>query len=223
MPSTTRPSPEPSPISARAGSAGTRPPADRATTPTSRACLAPFADITARPRKYGLHGTLKPPFTLAPDSSPERLAEDVGAVAATLSPVRFAELKLVEIGPFLALVPQGEPGPLEAHAAALVARLDAHRAEPTDEDLARRRKTSLSARQEHLLETWGYPYVMDEFRFHITLTGPLPPEDRAQVREALDRWIGPVLPRPFEIGSICLFGEPANGFFRLIQRFPLTG
>ena len=183
----------------------------------------PAGDLTARPRKYGLHGTLKPPFRLAPSSSPERLAADVGAVAATLSPVRFPELELAEIGPFLALVPQGEPGPLEALAAALVSRLDAHRAAPSDGELARRRKASLSARQEALLETWGYPYVMEEFRFHVTLTGPLPPEERAPIRAALDRWIGPVLPQPFEIGSICLFGEAPDGFFHLIQRHPLTG
>ena len=36
-------------------------------------------------------------------------------------------------------------------------------------------KSGLTDRQEALLTQWGYPYVMEEFRFHITLTGALDP------------------------------------------------
>ncbi|ETX14924.1 phosphonate metabolism protein [Roseivivax halodurans JCM 10272] len=183
----------------------------------------PVAELTDRPRKYGLHATMKPPFRLAPYSSQDALAADIGDLAAAMSPVSFRALKLVSIGPFLALVPDGDPGPLEALAGAAVSRLDAHRAAPSAEELARRRKASLSMRQDRLLETWGYPYVMEEFRFHITLTGPLPQEERGHVREALGHWIDPVLPQPFVIGSICLFGEAQDGFFHLLHRFDLTG
>ncbi len=31
----------------------------------------------------------------------------------------------------------------------------------------------MSARQQDYLHRYGYPYVREEFRFHMTLTGPL--------------------------------------------------
>ncbi len=183
----------------------------------------PVAELTARPRKYGLHGTLKPPFRLAPSSDRARLEADLAALAATLPPVVLPRLRLVAIGPFLALVPEGDPAPLEALAATLVSRLDDHRAPPDAAELARRRRARLSPRQEALLERWGYPYVMEEFRFHVTLTGPLPPEERETARAALAAWIGPLLPEPFGIGSVCLFGEDDAGMFHLLQRYALSG
>jgi len=64
---------------------------------------------------------------------------------------------------------------------------------------------------------------MEEFRFHMTLTGDLPlPESRA-VAAVLDPWIAPHLPRPFAIDSLCLFGEAEDGRFHLIHRHTLTG
>ena len=47
---------------------------------------------------------------------------------------------------------------------------------PGAAELERRRKAGLSAAQEKMLLRWGYPYVLDEFRFHLTLTGRLQPE-----------------------------------------------
>src|SRR5262249_55850996 len=52
---------------------------------------------------------------------------------------------------------------------------DGFRAPLTDADRARRHPSRLTPRQRDYLERWGYPYVMEEFRFHMTLTGRLDP------------------------------------------------
>ncbi|TKA95193.1 DUF1045 domain-containing protein, partial [Cereibacter changlensis] len=90
-------------------------------------------------------------------------------------------------------------------------------------EIARRRPERLSPRQRGYLADWGYPYVMEEFRFHLTLTGDLPEAEAAQVEAVLAPVLAPLLPRPFRIGSLCLFGEAADGRFRLLERVALTG
>jgi hypothetical protein len=43
----------------------------------------------------------------------------------------------------------------------------------TEEELTRRRKAELTPEQDKLLVDWGYPWVLDEFNFHFSLTGSL--------------------------------------------------
>ena len=89
-------------------------------------------------------------------------------------------------------------------------------------ELARRRQARLSPAQEANLKRWGYPYVMDEFHFHITLTGPLPEPEHAPVEAALHRALAGKLPAPFEIPDLALMGEDAEGRFHLIHRYRLS-
>ncbi|MTJ05144.1 MAG: DUF1045 domain-containing protein [Sediminimonas qiaohouensis] len=183
----------------------------------------PVAEVTRQPRKYGFHGTLKPPFRLAGGCAPEDLAEAVELLAARLAPVRMPGLQLDRIGRFLALTPKGDGAELAALAGAVVTGLDAYRAPLTAEEFARRRPDRLDPRQRANLEQWGYPYVLEEFRFHLTLTGPME-ENRAQaVRAALAPVLEPLLPVPFEVPDICLFGEGEDGYFRLVHRYALSG
>ena len=179
--------------------------------------------ITATPRKYGFHGTLKPPFRLAQGSDTERLKSDIADLAAHLGHVKVPGLALQPIGSFLALVPDGDSPGLAALAAAVVSALDNHRAPPGAAELARRRAAGLSLRQETFLTRWGYPYVMEEFRFHLTLTGKLPPTDLARVAAALEPVLAPILPRPFKVQDLCLFGEDREGRFHLLRRYALSG
>ncbi|MAM63157.1 DUF1045 domain-containing protein [Maritimibacter sp. UBA3975] len=181
----------------------------------------PVASLTAAPRKYGFHGTLKPPFRLA--TSRAALEAYLGAFAADHAPVVLDGLRLARIGRFLALVPDGETTALSDLASGVVEALDHHRAAPGADELTRRRAGGLSARQEALLTTFGYPYVMEEFRFHFTLTGPLDPEDLTAVKSALEPVLAPLLPRPFVLRDLCLFGEDAAGMFHLLHRYALTG
>ncbi len=184
----------------------------------------PHLELTEAPRKYGFHGTLKPPFVLAEERGVSGLHGAMAALAPRLPRVKLDGLRLGAIGPFLALVPEAPCAALDDLAATLVEALDGFRAPPTAGELARRRAAGLSDRQEALLTRWGYPYVMEEFRFHVTLTGPIADDaERAAVRAALAPMVEPLLDRPFRIDDICLFGEGQDGRFRNLHRYALTG
>jgi len=197
---------------------GHRPPApDIAGLPAAR------EDITATPRKYGLHATIKPPFRLADGQSAEALNGALRDLCGQLVTIRLDGLDCAALGRFLALVPCGDTTALDTLAARVVRDLDRFREPPSEAELTRRRSGGLSPSQEGLLIQWGYPYVMDEFRFHITLTGKLPKAQTAAVREILEPHITPLLPRPFTIDALSLMGEDDEGVFHLIHRHALSG
>ena len=181
----------------------------------------PVTELAATPRKYGLHATLKPPFRLAGPRA--ALEADLAALAARRAPVILPGLGLSRIGGFVALTPEGDTTALTALAAEAVMALDAHRAPAPPDETARRRQAGLSPRQDAHLARWGYPYVMDEFRFHLTLTGKLAPAEAEAVIAALGPTLTPRLPRPYTVGALCLFGEDAAGMFHLLHRYRLTG
>lgn len=183
----------------------------------------PAARITEAPRRYGFHGTLKPPFRLAQGTAPGDLDAAVRGLAARLPPVVLPGLRMKLLGGFLALVPDGNAAPLAALAARVVRDLDPLRAPLTEAEIARRRPDRLTARQRDLLGQWGYPFVMEEFRFHLTLTGRLEPDMASRAADLLAAHFAPVLPRPFAVTELCLFGEPQDGPFRLLHRYALTG
>ena len=185
--------------------------------------VARRALVTA-PARYGFHGTLKPPFRLAEGREVSGLHNALCALAPRLPRLRLDGLRLADVGPFLALVPEGDTDALGAMAATLVEALDGFRAPPQTEEIARRRASGLTPRQETLLLKWGYPYVMDEFRFHVTLTGPIPDNaQRAEVAMALAPLFEAEIDSPFRIDDICLFGEGQDGRFRNLHRYALTG
>ena len=130
-------------------------------------------EITALPRHYGFHATLKAPFTPAPGLEADALLGDVEAFAAARRPLRV-RLRVDELAGFLALVP-AEPTPASTSSPRIAcATFDRHRAPLSPQDRDRRDVCTAQRRpsSEHL-ERWGYPYVLDRFRFHMTLTGPL--------------------------------------------------
>jgi Protein of unknown function (DUF1045) len=93
----------------------------------------------------------------------------------------------------------------------------------TPAEIARRRPETLTPRQRALLDVWGYPYVMEEFQFHLTLTGPLSAADLATTAEALAPHLLPILPRPFALQEFCLCGEDDGGMFHIIRRYAFSG
>lgn len=160
---------------------------------------------------------------LAPRRTPQALGQALADLAGNLAPVSLPGLRLARIGGFLALVPEGDAAPLAALAARVVAELDPFRAPLTGSEIARRRPERLSPRQRELLDLWGYPFVMEEFRFHLTLTDRLEPACADRTEAALTAFFAPVLPRPFQLRDLCLFGEGRDGLFRLLHRYTLSG
>ena len=181
------------------------------------------AALTQTPRKYGLHATIKPPFVLAEGTTADGLLAEFEALCTRLSPVTLDGLALTPLGRFLALTPEGGTAALNAMAAEVVRGLDTFRAPPSEADLARRRQANLTPAQEANLTKWGYPYVMEAFRFHITLTGKLPKGDLPQVTAALAPYITPHLPQPFILDSLTLVGQAEDGMFHEVHRAALSG
>ncbi|HXO70089.1 MAG TPA: DUF1045 domain-containing protein [Bradyrhizobium sp.] len=144
--------------------------------------LAPdWHELTRDPRKYGFHATLKAPLPLAPGKTEAELLAACEAFARTPRPIPVIKPVVGSISGFIAVVPAAPSAELERLAADCVREFDSFRAPLTGEDRARRNPSMLTPRQRQYLDRWGYPYVMDEFRFHMTLTGRLPPERHGPV------------------------------------------
>ncbi len=190
---------------------------------------APFAgipdweELTAEPRTYGFHATLKPPFRLGAGQDEAALQAAAVAFAAARAPFEAGPLAVTALGSFVALTPAADPGPLDRLAAACVEVFEPFRAPLNESEMAKRLRSPLTPRQHDYLTRWGYPYVFDEFRFHMTLTGRLPAERRDAIRTALAQAHAPVA-APLLVEGIGLFRQPGGaGRFVLAAFLPFTG
>ncbi len=178
--------------------------------------------LTVTPRRYGFHGTIKPPFRLAEGTSAGDLSDAVAGLATRLPRVTLAGLKMVRLEGFLALTPQGDPNALRAMAADVVQGLDRFRAPLTAAEITRRRPESLTQRQRALLDAYGYPYVLEQFQFHLTLSDRLDEAQATRLQAAAAGHFDGLLPEPFVIEDLCLFGEDQDSRFHLLHRYPLS-
>lgn len=167
-----------------------------------------FAQLTAAPRKYGFHGTLKPPFRLSEGTSENDLVDAVQDAVATLHPVMLQALVTRFVGPFLALVAEASSGDLNDLAGDIVKRFEPFRAPLNEAEMERRLRSPLTERQQQHLAQWGYPYVFDEFRFHMTLTGPVPDDQREAIDRAAREHFSDVGKQPFPVDRLAIFKQP---------------
>lgn len=180
---------------------------------------------TEDPRRYGFHATLKAPFELSTDADAAGLINAASQLAASLAPVSLGDLAVAEIGRFIALVPVAPPPALETLAARIVEDLDHLRAPLSEADRVRRLKSPLTPRQLGYLDRYGYPYVREEFRFHMTLTGPIADgAERARVRAALAAaYAESVAAGPVVVDALAVFRQDTRtSRFRIIARLPLS-
>ena len=168
--------------------------------------------LTAAPRRYGWHATLKAPFALAAGVTPAQLRDALRALARELKPFDMPRLQVTRLDDFLALVPQGDHRAIDAVAAACVTQLLPLAAPLSPAELQRRRAAGLSPEEDALLLRWGYPFVLERFRFHLSLTGPLQHEAPALVhalQHAAQQHFDPLPPCRFD--TLALFAEPTPG------------
>jgi putative phosphonate metabolism protein len=182
-----------------------------------------WREMTQDPRKYGFHATLKPPMALAPGKSESELMAACAAFAGAPRAIPAIRPIVDAISGFLALVPAEVPADLERLAADCVREFDPFRAPLTDEDRARRNPSKLTSRQREYLDRWGYPYVFEEFRFHMTLTGRLELRRHGPILAMLrDRFRDSGV-RDLAVDRIALFRQDQpNQRFRIIGNWPLT-
>lgn len=184
-----------------------------------------LAEFTADPRHYGFHGTLKAPIALADGVSERDLLEAVGRFAAGRRSVTVPAMELACLSGFLALVPAQRSVELQDLADGCVIEFDEFRRPAEPAELERRRGSGLTPRQDELLLRWGYPYVLEEWRFHLTLTGRIRDDgERAAVADLLRRRFAGFLDRPLAVRDLCVFRQPAAGRpFIVLARFTLGG
>lgn len=173
------------------------------------------------PRHYGFHATVKPPFRLASGKTATELHRRLQAFAAKASAFTLPPLHLTMMGHFFCLRLQ-EPPALLALAAGVVRGFDDLRQPPTLEELNKHRAPGLTAHQETMLQAWGYPYVLDEFRFHLTLTGPVTdPKEQQYIADELERHFPAGVLEELSFDTLSLFMEEDSQPLRCIARYPL--
>lgn len=184
-----------------------------------------IAALTAEPRLYGFHGTLKPPFRLAQGRSEAELAAALAAFAAARPPLSIGRLEVAALGSFLALRPGRPCAALDQLAADCVRHFDGFRRAASEEELQRRRSAGLTARQERHLVAWGYPYVFEDFRLHFTLTGKVQDAaERALLLGYLQAATAEATEAEYRLEDICLFRQAGPGEpFRVAGRFRFSG
>ncbi len=168
-------------------------------------------NLTQSANRYGFHATLKPPMALAPGETVDSLRAALADFARNHQAVPLGRLRLASLDGFLALVPAIDDPALQDFAAHVVENFEPFRAPLTPRAYAARAAADLSPRQRELLDAYGYPYVFDEFRFHMTLTDRLTPEDEADLRAAAQSWFGPILGEELVLDRLVLFHEPETG------------
>lgn len=179
-----------------------------------------MAAITASPRRYGFHATLKAPFALAAGAHAALLHETARVFAETREAFDLP-LRVASLDGFLALVPDTPSPAVHRLADDCVRQFDRFRARTSEAELAKRRAAGLTPRQDACLRRWGYPYVFDEFRYHMTLTERLPPPLHDAVLAHLQEVTRPLLERPFRLDALAVFEEPERGApFVVTARYP---
>lgn len=182
------------------------------------------ADHIADPARYGFHATLKPPFRLAPGRTEAELVAAFDAFAAASSPIAIPELVIRRLGSFFALVPNEPVAALDSWAGTVVETFEPFRAPLSEAEIARRRKANLTLAEEAHLLRWGYPYVFDTFRFHMSLTGRVPRDESDAVAAVLQAHFAAFDGRPFRLDTIAIFLEPEPGApFTVLRTARLDG
>ena len=162
-------------------------------------------------------------MALPPGRTELELVAACAAFSETARPIPMIGPVVDSISGFIAVIPAEPVDALQELAADCVREFDCFRAALTAEDRARRKPEGLSERQRDYLDRWGYPYVMEEFRFHMTLTGRLDAERRGPILEMLRTRFASLRLDTLAIDRLALFKQDdAKARFRIIDEWALT-
>jgi putative phosphonate metabolism protein len=181
--------------------------------PTLAEIPAPqLLQVTAYPRRYGFHATLKAPFTLRDGVTEAELLARMRTLSQQLKPLALGPMVATRLDNFTAVVPHTTPAALGALAASCVTSLDDLRAPLSQQDLARRMAQNLDAREQELLMLYGYPHVLERYQLHFTLTGPIAePLAQMVIRSAEGSIARLNQEHPMVLDRLCLFVESGPG------------
>lgn len=174
---------------------------------------------TAAARRYGFHATIVAPFTLSPGETEDNLILAIAEYAAKTPSVTIPRLALKRHDSFFALMPDEQGSDLSDFADDIVRAFSAFRAPLSESEMQRRRVDAQTASQRQNLILWGYPYVFDDFRFHMTLTGRTDASEAPRVEAAIRDHFGSLIDSAIDVNSLALFQEPEPGMPFVIRSF----
>jgi len=184
-----------------------------------------FMQLTATPRRYGWHATMKAPFLLKEAADFKQLKDALALLCTQFKPFDLPKLQVTRLDDFLALTPIGDTTEISRVERACVTQLHGLAAPLPPDELLRRRTAGLSLAKDSMLLKWGYPHVLDYFRFHLSLTGPLRDCSEFQIQSMINfaaEKFDPLPPCRFE--SLAIFVEPERGAdFVLLEHCPFSG
>jgi len=181
-----------------------------------------FYSVTKTPRRYGFHATLKAPFRLNKEFTLKDLCSQIQRLSA-LSKTFSINLKVRKLENFIALMMDPNEQKMQNLASKLVENLDHFRAPLHQEEIDKRRMSALTISEDENLLNWGYPYVFNDFRFHITLTEKIQCQsDRESMVSAASAHFSESLENTIKVSSISLFvQESSEADFLQIKQFAL--
>lgn len=179
--------------------------------------------LSSTPAHYGFHATLKAPFCLCDALTERDLLSAVETLAVKQASIIMDSLHPKMLSDFVALAFDRQPPAIEKLAAECVELLEPLRAPLTPEDLLKRNPDKLSDTQKKYLYQFGYPFVMSEFRFHMTLTGSFDAVEHANYLNWLQCFYKRCVHTAPVLDRLAVFWQPdrATAFTRLAQ-FPFT-
>ncbi len=181
--------------------------------------------FTAHPRRYGFHATMRAPFVLSERYQFDDLVDRVNALCQTIEPFVLPRLRVNRLDQFIALTPERDLQQVKDLESQCVTSLQELVEPLSSAELARRRQVTLSPVEDALLVRWGYPYVLDRFRFHFSLTGSLEQATEAEISALMNAAHQQFDPLPLcAFKALTIFAEPTRGAdFVLLKQCPLIG
>jgi putative phosphonate metabolism protein len=168
---------------------------------------AAWRGLTGEARRYGFHATLKAPFHLAKEAAESELVKEFQNFCHSIETAPNFEPMVATLQGFIAIIPTAAGPAINRLAAACVTTFDRFRA-PLSARERDRRVTGLSEQQAGNLDRWGYPFVFDDFRLHLTLTGRLDATRQTAILPFLrDRFAAACGARPLPVDRIALLRQ----------------
>jgi hypothetical protein len=178
---------------------------------------------TMSPSGYaGLHSIFKAPFALRDGIGPDALKARLISFARRRRAVETGPLTLARAGRSLVLRPIDPKPALDWLAAQCLAAFDGFARPASSAEREPHQSPNLNDHQRVLLNSFGDPHVLSEYRFHVTLTGPLEGAHLERISQALWPMLEDICAKGVAVDGLSLFGEPRGGTpMRLIGRYRL--
>ena len=183
-----------------------------------------FQELIRVPYHYGFHGTLKPPFSIRESVSQKQILDELKTFCSRRKPFIIDALEIAWIGKFLCLRPVRPVAQLDMLAGDTVQEFDRFRIQMGQGELDKRRSKDLTPAQENLLLQWGYPYVFEEFRFHLTLSSNVEiPEERSKLEDEARLHFHSKLLSDIPVEGVSLFLESKGEPMTQLKFIPFCG